>query len=270
MSTVFLAACAPQADDSDPFVVADVFATQGKALATIELSPTPEPTATATSQIPVVATVPPPTLPLPTVVVLRPTMPISTPGPTPTRPIDVAPGLITGTPGEVAACSAPSPPFDTTWEALNEEARTLLGCPTSNPYVVHGVYQTFEHGAMFWRESSGYIFVLSEIAIEQGQATDSWWRFGDSFQEGDPESDPDIQAPEGLLQPVRGFGGVWRNNGFVRDALGWASSPETAIDSVWADFEGGWMMTGPDGSPVFALIPLDAARSTGLHFGYLP
>src|SRR5688572_26198604 len=72
----------------EPFVVADLFATPGKALATIVLTETP----TATATIPnVPSPTPAPTLPLPTVSILQqPTLPIATfgPQPSPTSPLD--------------------------------------------------------------------------------------------------------------------------------------------------------------------------------------
>jgi hypothetical protein len=256
-----LAACQRGAAEDSDFVVADLFATPGKALATIELSPTPLPTATLPNLPP---PTPVPTLPLPTVVVLQqPTLPVVTFGPTPTSP----PAL----PGNVSGCAtAPPMPFTPIWQNISQ-AQTLMRCPIGTPQEVRGAFQFFEHGVMFWRESDRSIFVLSDLAIRQGQLTDSWWRVDDTFQEGEPESDPALIPPEGLRQPVRGFGKVWRNNAFVREALGWATSEEMPITSLWQTFEGGWMMTGPNGAPIYVMAPLDALPySSGIHLGPLP
>jgi hypothetical protein len=256
-----LAACAPSSAGDEPFTVADVFATPGKLLATIAVSPTSVPTATAEGQLAPVE--PAATLPVPTAVVLQPTMPINTPGPTPTLAID-APTPVTVTP--TADCVPPDP-FLAAWQT-SEEARALLGCPTGEPQQVGGVFQAYEHGLMFWRESDESIFVLPDVGGQQADTGDSWWRFDDTFTEGEPESDPSLVPPDGLQQPVRGFGKVWRANGFIREATGWATAPERAAESTWLDFEGGWMMTGPEGSPVYAMIPLDdPPHATGMMFG---
>ncbi len=171
-------------------------------------------------------------------------------------------------PGAVptAGCAPPVPPFTVAYQ-INVEGAALLGCPTGTVQGVRGVFQTFERGVMFWRESDRSIFAISTGGIGQGQPSDTWWRLDDTFQEGEPESDPNLVPPEGLLQPVRGFGKVWRDNAPVRDALGWATGVEYPAESQWLDFEGGWMMAGPGGSPVFLMVPQGAPPySTGLVY----
>ena len=125
-----LTACAPRPaaeGEEKPFVVADVFATPGKALATIALSPTPEPTATI-PKFP--SHTPAPTRPLPTAVILQqPTMPIGTAGPTPSLPADA---VFNVTP--TLACSVP-PPFAAAW-ATAPQAAAMLGCPAGSPQTV--------------------------------------------------------------------------------------------------------------------------------------
>ena len=260
--TCALAGCQASNAGDDVFVVADLFATPGKAIATIELSPTPSPTAT----IPNFPTpTPGPTRAVPTAVLLqRPTQPIAQSGATPTRDISS-----TATPTPIA-CPSPPPPFTGVWDRL-EEARTLLRCPVGEPVWVDGVIQGYEHGVMFWVRETTEIIVMSEVNIQQhGQATDTWWLFRDLYT-GDQPEDPGLVPPEGLIQPVRGFGYVWRNNAFVRDALGWAVTYEMPMQSLWQDFENGWMMAGIDQSTIYVLVPLDEPpHTTGLHFGSQP
>jgi hypothetical protein len=57
--------------------------------------------------------------------------------------------------------------------------------------------------------------------------------FEDTWTDAEPESDPAIVPPAGLLQPIRGFGKVWRNNAGVRDGLGWALSPEQGFNGAY-------------------------------------
>jgi hypothetical protein len=52
-----------------------------------------------------------------------------------------------------------------------------------------------------------------------------------------PEDDPSLVPPEGLYQPVRGFGVAWRDEqatpGFrVRDRLGWAIDQEFGVSGA--------------------------------------
>jgi hypothetical protein len=62
----------------------------------------------------------------------------------------------------------------------------------------------------------------TSIPIPNGQ----WLKFPDTFTASDPQSDPSIVEPPGLLQPKGGFGKVWRANPNVRAALGWATDWE--------------------------------------------
>jgi hypothetical protein len=69
----------------------------------------------------------------------------------------------------------------------------------------------------------------------------------DLFQQGDPESDPTLTPPQGLLQPVRGFGLLWRSEESLRQALGWALSTEAGFEGTAQAFEGGYAIAGPEG-----------------------
>jgi hypothetical protein len=153
--------------------------------------------------------------------------------------------------------------------AKNPAVQQKLGCPRGAPFNVKLVAEPFQTGFMFWRETRE-IYVLSTANILKGAATDTFWRVPDNWNESIPASDPSQVAPAGLLQPVRGFGYVWRSNTTMRNSLGWAIAGEQPYDSTWQDFEHGWMMTGNNGG-VFALAPLDGPpATTGIHFGVLP
>jgi len=153
--------------------------------------------------------------------------------------------------------------------AQNPAVQARLGCPSGNPYAVKLVAQPFQTGFMFWRETKE-IYAVSTAGIQKGAATDTFWRFPDNWNESIPASDPAQVPPAGLIQPIRGFGYVWRSNGTVRNSLGWALANEQPFDSTWQDFERGWMMTNSNGT-VLALSPLDGPpATTGVHFGPLP
>jgi hypothetical protein len=149
-----------------------------------------------------------------------------------------------------------------------EGAAEMLGCALGEPVTVPGSYQPFEHGLMFWPGGTSDVYVLAEGAIQAGQDTDTWWLFPDIIPEGVEESDPSIVPPEGLYQPERGFGYVWRSNAFIRDSLGWANYYEIPYDSRWQIFENGWMFTGPVGDTTYILVGQgDPPFTTGIHFG---
>ena len=102
-------------------------------------------------------------------------------------------------------------------------------------------YQPFEGGAMIWDGAqSPTIYVgLS--------ASGDWFSRLDRFQEGDPESDPTLTPPAGRLQPVRGFGRLWREDESVRQALGWALATEVGFEGTWQVFEGGYALGSLEG-----------------------
>lgn len=110
-----------------------------------------------------------------------------------------------------------------------------LGCPVDGGTGTTLVTQIFERGRMFWRDTR-QIIVLGN--------NNTFWRVTDSWNEGIPDSDPNLNPPAGLQQPVRGFGLVWRDNAAFRDTLGWAQGGEFPISSTWQEFEGGTLFVG--------------------------
>ncbi|MBX3065360.1 MAG: hypothetical protein KF726_20460 [Anaerolineae bacterium] len=191
---------------------------------------------------------------------IQPGIPVSVPTVVVSNPgvnLPPATGITTGN------CTIPAAPQFAN-PAQNALIRGQLGCPVTGEINVTLVIQPFQKGFMIWRDTR-QIYALSFAAIQSGAASDTLWISPDSWAEGQPESDGSFVPPAGLLQPVRGFGLVWRTNQQIRDALGWATSGEQPYQGIWQDFERGWMMTSADGR-VFALIP---GSPTGVHFGLL-
>jgi len=91
--------------------------------------------------------------------------------------------------------------------------------------------QSFEHGFMIWLESDQRIYVF----FYAGQR---YRNYPNSFVEGELESDPSIVPPTGLLQPVRGFGELWREDADVREGLGWALAPEAGYNTWMQGYQG--------------------------------
>jgi hypothetical protein len=94
-----------------------------------------------------------------------------------------------------------------------------------------GALQQFEHGVMFWRQDTSSLYAL----FNDG----NWQSWPDTFVEGQAEFDPALVPPAGRLQPIRGFGKVWRSETGVQEALGWALAQESAADVTFQNFEHG-------------------------------
>ena len=110
------------------------------------------------------------------------------------------------------------------------------GFPTPEVYSVAIVEQLFEHGRMVWIQPLRQIWVLAGEGVDPTEGT--WSCYPDTFLDGMVERDPQLEPPPGTtiitafegavpMQPVRGFGLVWRENPEVREALGWAYTHET-------------------------------------------
>jgi hypothetical protein len=175
---------------------------------------------------------------------ITPTVPLT---PTPTMTITPA-LLITDTPPLTAPTlsTAPLEPltgdppaglfrptgvFESQWSG-DPELQSLLGWATSEtPTNTPLATQPFENGWMIWRGDEAAIYVLYNDT--------TWQRFDDTFVEGEAERDPSIQVPAGRLQPVRGFGKLWRAEPSVRARIGWATDKEEGLTSVVHTFERG-------------------------------
>lgn len=104
------------------------------------------------------------------------------------------------------------------------------GCPSEAATLSLHVAQNFEGGQMIWIQGNRNIYVLFSDTTQP-----QWQLYVDQWEEGQPVNDPGLVPPAGLIQPVRGFGLVWRNQPNVRDRLGWATSPELSYDGALQD-----------------------------------
>jgi hypothetical protein len=138
-----------------------------------------------------------------------------------------------------------------------------LGCPVGFPpaaSTLAGAAQIFERGSMVWVANAagtgGTIYVFTN--------TNGLRRLPDTF---DPAVDPESggeQPPPGLLEPVRGFGKIWRNTPGVRDALGWATAPETGVSAVLLAFDRGLMLDVSTRADVLILF-ITASGDSGTY-----
>jgi hypothetical protein len=148
---------------------------------------------------------------------------------------------------EPVACDLPpAAALAAAWDQLNLQAR--LGCPTQPGQAHPMAYQPFERGAMIWGGASfGQAHDAELASIYVAVNGGEWFGRPDNFQEGDPESDPALTPPQGLYQPRRGFGLLWRSEEALRQALGWAVANEVGLEGTAQPFEGGYAIAGPDG-----------------------
>lgn len=144
----------------------------------------------------------------------------------------------------------PAPVFN---EIVQANA-TLLGCPTSELIAIPLIAeQPFQGGHMIWRSDTDAVYVIYTT-------TDRWqsdvtWKWDGSNPDG-----LGLTPPDGLLEPKRGFGWVWRTHlGGTASPLGWALADEVGYENTGQaqSFEGGLLVAGSEGK-IFVLT--DAAR----------
>jgi hypothetical protein len=122
----------------------------------------------------------------------------------------------------------------------------MLGCPTSyHPRItptawhVNTSYQPFERGAMIWSDHIGW-YSQPIIFVLYGETT--YQSFQDTF---DPSLDPlssSATPPSGLVEPILGFGKVWRVEPGVRDQVGWGKADEVPGLGRFEMLVGGYMV----------------------------
>ena len=117
----------------------------------------------------------------------------------------------------------------------------LAACPVDEAVTTAAAEQFFEQGRMIWLEAPQHPLFNPQPTIlviydSSAYPQESWQSYFDLWTPDHPVDDPTIIPPEGLYQPVRGFGEVWRLYPEVRERLGWAITPElsyaAALQSV--------------------------------------
>ena len=103
-------------------------------------------------------------------------------------------------------------------------------CPSAPPTFSLAVTQAFERGRMFWIELTDQIIVILADDLEEEPA---WFIFDDPYVEGGPEGEDRLEPPPGFVQPLRGFGTLWRNDPILRDRIGWAIGEESVYQITY-------------------------------------
>lgn len=157
--------------------------------------------------------------------------------------------VVGGTPGE--CISPPSGGFAAVYFS-NPDLASQVGCPLDQANRVNNAFQPYEQGAMIWVADSlgasggGGIYAIYNNGTYQ--------RFSDTWADGIDPVSTGLTPPEGRIEPIRGFGKVWRESGNVRDSLGWATDGEQGGEAVVQIFERGEMLYVPQTGQTYILV----------------
>jgi len=130
-------------------------------------------------------------------------------------------------------------------------AMYLTGCPTVARRHIPLAEQWFERGLMIW---TGQTFNTRIYSIRTTPLPVIWAGYADRWAPWEPES-ANLTPPPGLLEPKRGFGKVWREEPGVREALGWATTPERGDVGIVQTYTGGAAIYMPGINTVYLLGP---------------
>jgi len=210
----------------------------------VTLTATPQVEAPTDTSLPATATATSTSVPAPTSTPTPVPTATFTPMPTPTftpTPTEIFTPLPTPTPSmPPAGMFMPGDTFLAVWQD-HAEVRNQLGWAVEPEQGPRAGEQRFQYGAMFWREDLWKIYVVHNAG--------SWAVYDDTYTDDQPETDPTLVPPPGLIQPKRGFGKVWREQlGGPNSIIGWATEIEGEIAGHFQRFEGGLMLSNRDGT----------------------
>lgn len=174
-----------------------------------------------------------------------PTNTVETPGSS-IKPVGVG-GTITG---EIACTNAPGGGFGTIYNT-RPDTNIQLGCPIGTATPVSSAYQVYESGIMIWVSS---LSDTQQSAIFAIYNNGTFQRFNDTWRDGVDPISVGLNPPAGRLEPIRGFGKIWRESVGVSDQLGWATGTEIGGDGFTLAFERGQMIYIPQNGQTYILV----------------
>ncbi|MFN8530746.1 MAG: hypothetical protein U0670_19235 [Anaerolineae bacterium] len=150
----------------------------------------------------------------------------------------------------------------TQWSYLSRTA-AFTPTPTMPPYATsiptlepiqnsvtlstYAAYQLYEQGFMIWRADT------QDILVFHGSTGGDFTVYPYTYYAAGDENTPQI-PPEGLINPINGFGRVWGNFAREHQLLGWARTTETAYEALVTTTNGSYLhgtITGPDGTLIY-------------------
>ncbi|MBL8145555.1 MAG: hypothetical protein JNL34_04145 [Anaerolineae bacterium] len=135
-----------------------------------------------------------------------------------------------------------------------------LGCAMAAPYIAAGAVQSFERGMLIYRaaQTPGAAGTIEAISMD-GRFS----RYADSWVSGvDPDSGG-LTPPPGLIEPIRGFGKVWRSDSALQARLGWALAGEEGVTLTVLPFERGVAIYVPSQYQIYVLADDGAGAPSG-------
>lgn len=266
--TLLVGACDVLSDDSVPTAI---FVTATRPPQFVVITNSPEVVASAVINATSLATEVPPETSLEIQQTLENTTPTATPSPTqiitntpsftPT-PTDTppTPGAVLGPVGGFAVIvdgnvTCPTQP-DGGFAAIlsnNPDLQAQMGCPLGEggAVSVNNAFQRFQSGAMLWVSSLGAAGGSTIYAVLDNG---TYQRFNDTWvSDIDPVS-VGATPPDGLVEPIRGFGKVWRESPDISEGLGWATDGEQGGNGFVQTFERGEMIYVPQNGQIYLFI----------------
>lgn len=129
--------------------------------------------------------------------------------------------------------------------ANNPDLAAQIGCPQGGVLTLGSAFQNYERGVMVWVSNASQIYAIYNNG--------SYQRFSDSWLDGVDPVSTGANPPAGLIEPIRGFGKIWREVSGVSDQLGWATTPETGGEAFLQIFERGEMLYSPQNGQTYIL-----------------
>jgi len=151
-----------------------------------------------------------------------------------------APPSLTPAPSQPAETDEPAPTAIPT-EITPSPTPDVFPTPVVGEVIV--AEQEFENGRLFYLDPRGEIWAM--FYDDERKISGEWQIFPDNWDDTMPEMDPEIVPPaEGLAQPIRGFGLLWRENDDLRGRLGWAIDSEFGHVTNYRYEAGGEVING--------------------------
>jgi len=164
-----------------------------------------------------------------------------------------------GVPSVVTApASCPFPPSGGFGVVFASDSTLIqqIGCPSGVSASLSSASQLYERGGMFWLQGPPPVIYALLGSGRFQRYDDTYNATTDPFSGGEA-------PPPGLLEPVRGFGKVWRLNPDVRNGLGWAKNDEIGGTASVQLFDRGQMVYLPQRGEIIVMI-YDPGNVTGI------
>ncbi len=163
---------------------------------------------------------------------------------TPTQegmPLKSKGGKGNGTPEHTTGTETPTPAcrLGVNTQLRGAWSRDKLGCATSRARVTWAAWEPFQGGYMLWRSDTDEVYIFYHD--RNNRSTGRWWKAPKEWKwDGSNPGGVGMSPPQGLYEPKRGFGWLWRTHlGGPGGKLGWALDKEKGFCARIQPFEKG-------------------------------